>query len=138
MLYVQQGTVASTGRTRKAKTWFTQARHCLRHGQMPEVLQDLLAATALPDLPDSTRDTLTRVYAYLDRHRDHIDYECLKDLGLPIGSGLVESACTWLIQQRFKGVGMPWAEESFTHLLLLRLAWVNGRFDTCFPSSPKL
>ena len=43
-----------------------------------------------------------------------------------------------LLQQRFKGVGMRWGEETFTHLLLIRLAWVNGRFDTCFPSSPKL
>jgi hypothetical protein len=126
------------GRTRRAKSWFTQARHRLRHGQAPEVLKDLQAALTLPDLPDSTRDALTRVYGYLDRHRDHIDYARLKDLGLPIGSGLVESACKGLIQQRFKGVGMRWAEESFTHLLLLRLAWVNGRFDTCFPSSPKL
>ena len=126
------------GRTRHAKAWFSQARHRLRHGETAEVLKDLHAATTLPDLPDSTRHTLKRVYDYLDRHHDHIDYERLKDLGLPIGSGLVESACKWLIQQRFKGVGMRWAEESFTHLLLLRLAWVNGRFDDAFPSSPKL
>jgi hypothetical protein len=126
------------GRTRQAKAWFTQARHRLRQGETAEVLKDLRAATVLPDLPDSTRDTLVRVYTYLDRHRDHIDYARLKDFGFPIGSGLVESACKWLIQQRFKGVGMRWAEESFTHLLLLRLAWVNGRFDDAFPSSPKL
>jgi hypothetical protein len=126
------------GRTRRARSWFTQARHRLRHGQASEVLNDLHAAMNLPDLPDSTRETLTRVYGYLDKHRDHLDYARLKDLGLPIGSGLVESACKGLIQQRFKGVGMRWAEQSFTHLLLLRLAWVNGRFDDCFPSSPKL
>ena len=42
--------------------------------------------------------TLTEVYAYLDAHRDHIDYAAYKELGLPLGSGLVESACKWLIQ----------------------------------------
>jgi hypothetical protein len=36
-----------------------------------------------------------------------MDYAAYKDLGLPLGSGLVESACKWLVQQRFKGVGMP-------------------------------
>ena len=46
------------------------------------------------------------VYAYLERHREHIDYETYKALGLPLGSGMVESACKWLIQQRFKGGGM--------------------------------
>ncbi len=46
---------------------------------------------------------------------------------------LVESACKWLIQQRFKGVGMRWSEAGFNHLLHLRLAWVNQRFDSFFP-----
>jgi hypothetical protein len=83
-------------------------------------------------LPDSARDTLMAVSAYLDRHRDHIDYAQYKDLGLPIGSGMVERACKWLIQQRFKGVGMRWSAEGFTHLFPLRLAWVNGSFETLF------
>jgi hypothetical protein len=54
-------------------------------------------------LPARARETLVKVYQYLDRHRDHIDYATYKELGLPIGSGMVESACKWLIQQRFKG-----------------------------------
>jgi hypothetical protein len=78
-------------------------------------------------LPATARDTLRTVYVYLERHREHIDYAAYKALGLPLGSGMVESACKWLIQQRFKGVGMRWSEEGFNHLLHLRLAWVNGR-----------
>jgi hypothetical protein len=27
---------------------------------------------------------------------------------------------------------MRWSEEGFNHLLHLRLAWVNGRFDALF------
>jgi hypothetical protein len=45
---------------------------------------------------------------------------------------MVESACQWRIQQRFKGVGMRWSEDGFTHLVHLRLAWVNGRFEALF------
>ena len=80
-------------------------------------------------LPETTRDTLRTVAAYLERHREHIDYATYKALGLPLGSGMVESACKWLIQQRCKGVGMRWREEGFNHLLHLRLAWVNGSFE---------
>ena len=74
------------------------------------------------------------------RHREHINYEAYKALGLPLGSGMVESACKWLIQQRFKGVGMRWSADGFNHLLHLRLAWVNGRFDALFglDQSPNL
>jgi hypothetical protein len=120
------------GRTKRSRRWFTQARRKLRRGQANEVLADLQAALALNDLPDSARKTLQNLYDYLDTHRDHIDYARFKALGLPIGSGLVESACKWLIQQRFKGVGMRWSEDGFNHLLHLRLDWVNGRFDDLF------
>ena len=83
-------------------------------------------------LPATAQDIIRAVYAYLERHREHIDYAKYKALGLPLGSGMVESACKWLIQQRFKGIGMRWSENGFNHLLHLRLAWVNGRFDTLF------
>ena len=83
-------------------------------------------------VPETVRDTVRTVSAYLERHREHIDYETDKALGWPLGSGMGESACTWLMQQRFKGVGMRWSEDGFNHLLPLRLAWVNGSFETLF------
>ena len=120
------------GRTKRAHTGFAGARHQLRHGQAEEVLADIAAALDLDGLPTSAYETLTKLYAYLDKHRAHIDYQKFKALGLPLGSGLVESACKWLIQQRFKGVGMRWSEEGFNYLLHQRLDWVNGRFDDLF------
>jgi hypothetical protein len=120
------------GRTTSARRWFAWARHRLRHGNPDGVLADLAEALDVAGLPDTARDTLTTVSAYLERHRGHIDYAVYKELGLPLGSGMVESACKWLIQQRFKGVGMRWSADGFNHLLHLRLAWVNGRFEALF------
>lgn len=120
------------GRTTAARRWFEATRHRLRHDPPAAVLADLAAAADLEGLPATARDTLRKVYAYLDQHRDHLDYASYKALGLPVGSGMVESACTWLIQQRFKGGGMRWSETGFNHLLHLRLAWVNGSFETLF------
>ncbi len=54
------------------------------------------ALLVLEELSDSTHKTLANLYNYLYAHRDHIDYARFKELGLPIGSGLVESACKWL------------------------------------------
>ena len=120
------------GRTTQARRWFAWARHRLRYGMPDGVLADLADALDVEGLPETARDTLRTVYAYLARHREHINYALYKELGLPLGSGMVESACKWLIQQRFKGVGMRWSEDGFNHLLHLRLAWVNGRFDALF------
>src|SRR5712691_944813 len=120
------------GRTIQARRWFGWARHRLRYGHPDGVLADLADALEVEGLPATARDTVRTVSAYLERHREHIDYAAYKALGLPLGSGMVESACTWLIQQRFKGVGMRWSEDGFNHLFHLRLAWVNGRFETLF------
>jgi len=120
------------GRTAKAKQWFAKNRRRLRKGELDEVFNDIEAALALEGLPTSAHQTLTNLYLYLDTHRKHIDYSQFEKLGLPLGSGMVESACKWLIQQRFKGVGMRWSEEGFNNLLHLRLAWVNGRYDQLF------
>jgi hypothetical protein len=97
------------------------------------VLTEWAALAGATPLPPSARQTLTNVYSYLKTHEAHIRYDHFKAVGLPIGSGLVESACKWLIQQRFKGVGMRWSEVGFNHLLHLRLAWINQRFDSLFP-----
>jgi len=120
------------GRTTQARRWFAWARHRLRHGMPDGVLADLADALDVEGLPETARETLRTVYAYLERHREHINYARYKELGLPLGSGMVESACKWLIQQRFKGVGMRWSTDGFNHLLHLRLSWVNGRFEALF------
>jgi hypothetical protein len=121
------------GRTRACQRWFADLRHRLRHGHEQHVLAELATLLEATHLPESARQTLTNVYTSLKTHENHICYDHFKAAGLPIGSGLVGSACKWLIQQRFKGVGMRWSEVGFNHLLYLRLAWVNQRFDSLFP-----
>ena len=118
-----------------ARAYFEAARHELRHGDPDNVLAGLQAALALPDLSEEARKLLANAHEYLLAHRDHIDYALFKDLGLPIGSGLIESAVKWLIQQRFKCVGMRWSESGFDNLLELRVAWANDRFDDLFASA---
>ena len=122
------------GRTTSAKLFFRLSRRRLRSGQSQAVLDDIQAALGLDGLPACAQKSLSKIYTYLHKHRDHIQYDAFKQSGCPIGSGFVESTCKWLIQQRFKGVGMRWSEDGFNHLLHLRLAWVNGRFDDLFLS----
>jgi hypothetical protein len=126
------------GRNTKARRWCGWARHRLRHGHPDGVLADRAKALEVQGVPGTARDTVLTVSASLDRHRDHINDAAYKALGFPLGSGMVESACTWLIQQRFKGVGMRWREDGFNHLLPLRLAWVNGTFEPLFKVQIKL
>ena len=120
------------GRTTKAHRGFAWARHRLRPGQPAGVLADLAEALDVEGCPDTARHTLPTVSASRDRHRAHIDDAREQELGFPLGSGMVESACHWLSQHRFKGVGMRWREDGVNHLVHRRLAWVNGRFEALF------
>lgn len=125
------------GRTSEARIWFDFARHQLRHGQLESILSGLSEILSFYDPSDNAHRIVSNLYNYLSTHQEHLHYSFFKDiLGLPIGSGIVESACKWLIQQRFKGVGMRWSEQGFDNLLHLRLAWVNGRFESLFQTFP--
>ena len=120
------------GRTRAARNWFKHWRHQLRHGNSAGVISELNDLMKSRSLSVAVRQTLRLVNDYFKAHENHIDYQGFEASGIPRGSGMVESACKWLIQQRFKGAGMRWSEDGFNYLLHLRLAVVNGRFDELF------
>jgi hypothetical protein len=131
----------NTVKNRAPQQWFTRLRHQLRHGYVHHILTELAALLRYGSTPESAKPTLRQVQRYLKMHQQHLHYRQFKKLGLPIGSGMVESACKWLITQRFKGVGMRWSESGCDHLLHLRVAWVNQSFDQLFgdhPLSPTL
>lgn len=90
----------------QALAWFKRWRHQLRHGQHHLVLRSLTSLINLDVLGGESLTTLVQVQAYFQRHIHHIRYQYFEQQHLPLGSGMVESSCKWLIQQRFKGVGM--------------------------------
>jgi hypothetical protein len=94
------------GRSMEAHQWFKNWRSLLRHGHHQTIL-DALTLLVNTDLCEGKDlETLTQVQAYFQAHHQHIRYQHFEDRHFPLGSGMIESACKWLIQQRFKGVGM--------------------------------
>ena len=121
---------------RTPQQWFESLRHRLRHGFTKPLIREFHRLSHYRSTTASARPVLQQVRNYFKLHLDHVQYRSFKKLGLPIGSGMIESACKWLIQQRFKGVGMRWSQPGFNHLLYLRLASVNQRFDPLFSQEP--
>lgn len=115
------------------QAWFKQWRHALRHGQHHQLLAWLTRMVNTDWFTGESLSVLCPVQAYFQRHHAHIRYQSFDKQSFPLGSGMVESACKWLIQQRFKGVGMRWSDDGLDHLLALRVAWVNQRFNDLFP-----
>jgi len=57
-------------------------------------------------------------------------YADFKALGLPIGSGNVESAAKNIVQARLKRSGMRWSRDGGQHVLDLRTYLKSGRWSS--------
>ncbi len=52
------------------------------------------------------RDSAIREINYFRNNLSRMDYDTYKSQGFPIGSGLVEGSCKFVVAKRFKGSGM--------------------------------
>jgi hypothetical protein len=83
------------GKTLKHRTpeqWFERLRHQLRHGFVERILKEFAALQRYASTPSAAKTVLAQVSSYLSTHRRHLRYPDFKQQGLPIGSGMVESA----------------------------------------------
>lgn len=72
------------------------------------------------------RDAGQKHINYFINNRERLAYDRYRDEGLPIGSGVVEGACKFVIGKRFKGSGMRWKREDNQATLNVRLAEINN------------
>jgi hypothetical protein len=68
-------------------------------------------------------------YRYLLNRPGQFDYKAAIDADLPIGSGEIESAHRYIIQERQKQSGSWWKLENATTMLALRVLRANGDWD---------
>ncbi len=111
--------------------WVDRQRHELRHGDPDAVLAALrrLRAGARGD----GRAVVGASLAYLERRREQTRYAESELLGLPVGSGIVESANKLLVEERLKGGGMHWARHNVSPMLALRTLAFNDRWEEAWP-----
>jgi hypothetical protein len=79
------------------------------------------------DHPDFAE--LDQAIRYLEKREKMIDYPHFRQLGVPIGSGIVESGHRVVMHRRMKQAGMRWAEGNINPMLTLRNALCNQRWS---------
>ena len=91
-------------------------------------LDDVLAALRKHGGSDEAR----RCAGHVETNRARMRYPAFRAAGLPVGSGVVESACG-AVAGRLKRGGMRWAvERGANPVLTLRCWWLDGRCDGFF------
>jgi hypothetical protein len=106
------------------KAWLEQQKQRLKCNQTQAVLDTL----QLHQEPDSVPDKLAPVrsaYRYIHNRLDQLDYQYAIAQKLPIGSGEIESAHRYVIQQRLKRSGSWWSVENAWAMLGLRVLRQN-------------
>jgi hypothetical protein len=75
------------------------------------------------------RKVLDNVIEYFRFHRERMRYSDFIALGLPIGSGPVESGAKNIVQARLKRSGMRWSRDGGQHVLDLRTFLKSNRWE---------
>jgi len=78
---------------------------------------------------DEKRDKLAAHITYIENNNDRMRYRKMRLRGLPIGSGVTESACKTLVNMRAKGAGQRWHCSGLRGALNLRAINASDRFD---------
>jgi len=97
----------------------------LKRGAAPEVIAALtphLEPQATPDEEAPVR----RGHRYLSNRLDCLDYPGALALGLPIGSGLIESGHRHVLQARLKKAGTAWLHDHADQIAHLRVLRANN------------
>jgi hypothetical protein len=108
--------------------WLERQKERLKANRSAAVLDDLLAALEPAEVSEA--DAPVRAcHRYLSNRRGHLDYRGAIEQGLPIGSGEIESAHRYLVQQRLKRPGAWWTPDNAEAMLALRIARANGHWS---------
>ena len=109
------------------KKWMDEQKDRLKTGQIAAVMQELNQHLEPPTVQDSEAP-VRRCCRYLNNRLDQLNYQDAIKNDLPIGSGEIESAHRYIVQQRLKRPGAWWSTHHAEHMLALRLARANNRW----------
>jgi len=82
----------------------------------------------------AAQEKIQQEVAYLQTHRERLDYGMAKAQGEPLGSGAMESTCRQY-QVRFKRTGQFWSQPGDEALMCLETFRRNNRWHWLFPHS---
>jgi hypothetical protein len=120
--YVAQAAQALFSDPGEAADWRGAQLNLLLHGDPQGVLDELCFQLGRCGPGTDQEAVVVTSLGYLAKRLDQIQYRQYREAGLPIGSGIVESANKVVVEQRLKGAGMRWKDEHVDPMLALRNA----------------
>jgi hypothetical protein len=109
--------------TAENKKWMEHIGEKLKGGKVQEVIQEL---EQLHRNNRKGRPLIKETINYYQNNAHRMEYDKYLAAGYFIGSGVIESACQHLSNQRLKIAGARWDKDYANNVLQIRIAWKNG------------
>jgi hypothetical protein len=119
--YLWTAANALFGEASKAgKHWVQHKLTAILRGRVGYVIGGLRQILTKQRLRPSVQQTLAKVITFLHNHRRWMHYDPYLAMGLPVGTGVVESACGAVVKHRMEGEGKRWSLAGAEAILTLR------------------
>jgi len=126
--YLSAAAAAVSSTPQAAHAWMTEQKERLKTQSAEDVIDTLRSRLEPPNVAD-TDAPVRQCHRYLSRRLHQLDYQRALTQELPIGSGEIESAHRYIVQQRLKRPGAWWRPANADHMLALRLNRANHRWS---------
>lgn len=123
------GAAAESCRVKAPHQWRRTQQARLKRGALEKVIAALaehLEPVGIPEEEAPVRNG----HRYLTNRTDCLDYPRALKLGLPIGSGMIESGHRHVLQARLKKAGAAWLPEHADKIANLRVLRANRQWHT--------
>lgn len=110
--------------------WYESAKSALYNGDLTSFFKKL--REAVPDPPSegaSSKSIAEGVLNYFEKRRPMLRYKEYREMGLPIGSGIVEGGIRFVGKDRLDCTGMRWLVAGAERILALRCIHASVRWD---------
>ena len=113
----------------RPERWRRTQQKRLRRGAAPLVISALAEHLEPAGTPDEEAP-VRNAHRYLSNRLDSLDYPLADTLGLPIGSGMIESGHRHVLHGRLKKAGAAWLHEHADQIAHLRVLRANQKWET--------
>ena len=121
------GAAAPTCRSHQPDQWRRTQQQRLRRGAVQRVIASMAPHLESDDTPEEQAPVRSG-HRYLTHRTDCLDYPRALALGLPIGSGLIESGHRHVLQTRLKQAGTALLKDSADRIAHLRVLRSNRQW----------
>jgi hypothetical protein len=123
------GAAAPVCRPDRPDQWRHTQQERLRRGEVAKVMASLEENLESEGTPEAEAPVRAG-HRYLGNRLDCLDYPRALALGLPIGSGLIESGHRHVLQARLKKAGTAWLQDNADQMAHLRVLRANNQWSS--------